>query len=60
MLSCTHSLQPCALQPARLLCPWDSLGNNTGVGCHALLQEIFLTRVQTQVSCIASQLKLLS
>ena len=20
-----------------LLCPWDSLGKNTGVGCHALL-----------------------
>ena len=30
--------------PARLLCPWDSLGNNTGVGCHALLQGIFLTQ----------------
>ena len=22
----------------RLLCPWDSPGKNTGVGCHALLQ----------------------
>ena len=22
--------------------PWDSLGQNTGVGCHALLQGIFL------------------
>ena len=32
------------LQPARLLCPWDSLGNDTGVGCHALLQRIFLTQ----------------
>ena len=30
-------------EPARLLCPWDSPGKNTGVGCHALLQEIFLT-----------------
>ena len=20
--------------PARLLCPWDSPGKNTGVGCH--------------------------
>ena len=30
--------------PARLLCPWDSLGKNTGVGCHALLQGIFLTQ----------------
>ena len=26
------------------LCPWDSLGKNTGVGCHALLQGIFLTQ----------------
>ena len=24
--------------PARLLCPWDSPGKNTGVGCHFLLQ----------------------
>ena len=24
--------------PARLLCPWDSPGKNTGVGCSALLQ----------------------
>ena len=28
----------------RLLCPWDSPGKNTGVGCHCLLQEIFLTQ----------------
>ena len=26
------------------LCPWDSPGKNTGVGCHALLQGIFLTQ----------------
>ena len=26
------------------LCPWDSPGKNTGVGCHALLQRIFLTQ----------------
>ena len=25
-------------QPTRLLCLWDSLGKNTGVGCHCLLQ----------------------
>ena len=24
--------------------PWDSLGKNTGVGCHALLQGIFPTQ----------------
>ena len=28
----------------RLLCPWDSPGKNTGVGCHSLLQEIFPTQ----------------
>ena len=27
-----------------LLCPWDFSGKNTGVGCHALLQGIFLTQ----------------
>ena len=32
------------LQPASLLCPWKSLGKNTGVRCHALLQQIFLTQ----------------
>ena len=26
------------------LCPWDSLDKNTGVGCHSLLQGIFLTQ----------------
>ena len=26
------------------LCPWDSPGKNTGVGCHSLLQWIFLTQ----------------
>ena len=28
---------------ARLLCPWNSPGKNTGVGLHSLLQGIFLT-----------------
>ena len=28
----SDSLQPCELQPARLLCPWDSPGKNTRVG----------------------------
>ena len=34
-------LQPCGLEPTRLLCPWDSPGQDTGVGCHSVLQEIF-------------------
>ena len=29
---------------ARCLCPWDFPGKNTGVGCHFLLQGIFLTQ----------------
>ena len=32
------------MQPAWLLCPQDSPGKNTGVGCHSLLQGIFLTQ----------------
>ena len=26
------------------ICPWNSPGKNTGVGCHSLLQGIFLTQ----------------
>jgi len=45
--ACVHAklLQSCPTlwpQPARLLCLWDYPGKNTGVGCHALLQGIFL------------------
>ena len=29
------------MDPARLLCPWDSPGKNTGAGFHFLLQGIF-------------------
>ena len=29
---------------ARLLCPWDSPGKNTGLDCHALLHGIFYTQ----------------
>ena len=31
-------------EPARLLCPWDFPGKNTGVGHHFLLQGIFPTQ----------------
>ena len=30
--------QPHGLQLTRLLCPWNSLGRNIGVGCHVPLQ----------------------
>ena len=35
----SDALWPHGLQPARLLCPWDFPGKNTGVGCHFLLQR---------------------
>ena len=31
-------------EPTRHLCPWDFPGKHTGVGCHCLLQGIFLTQ----------------
>ena len=43
-LSHVDSLQPHGLKPARLLCPWNSLDQNTGVSNHFLLQEIFPTQ----------------
>ena len=39
----SDSLRPHGLGPTRLLCSWNSPGKNTGVGCHSLLQGIFLT-----------------
>ena len=45
---CVQSLQLfptlCNTMDCRLLCPWDSPGKNTGVGCHAVLQGIFSTQ----------------
>ena len=45
---CVHSrvwlLRPHKPQPARLLCPWNFPGKNSGVGCHFLLQGIFLNQ----------------
>ena len=35
---------PTGLQPARLLCPWDSPGKNSGVDCYNLLQRMFPTQ----------------
>ena len=49
----SNFLGPFALLPTRLLCPWDSLGKNTAVGCHALLQGIFLTQGSNlHLSCL--------
>ena len=50
---CVHSgvqltAAPWTVAPARLLCPWNFLGKNTGVGCHFLLQGRFLTLRQKE------------
>ena len=42
-----------ARDPARLLCPRDFSGKKAGVGCHFLLQGIFLT--QGQNPCLLHQ-----
>ena len=42
--SATPWTVPHGLYPTRLLCPWNSPGKNTEVGCHFLLQGIFLTQ----------------
>ena len=42
--SCPTLVWPHGLYPARLLCPWDFPGKNTGAGCHFLLQGIFPTQ----------------
>ena len=42
--SVSSSLQPHGLQPSRLLCLWNTPGKKTGVGCHFLLQGIFLVQ----------------
>ena len=44
---------PWTVQPARLLCPRESPGKNTRLGCHFLFQEIFLTQGWNLASCTA-------
>ena len=48
-----NSLQNCSLPDSSV--HGDSLGKNTGVGCHALLQGSFQPRGRTQVSHIAGR-----
>ena len=50
--SCQILLQ---LYPARLLCQWDFPGKNTGVGCHFLLQGIFLSQVEPASPTLAGR-----
>ena len=48
----SHSVMSDSL---RLYSPWNSPGQNTGVGSLSLLQGIFPTQDQTQVSRIAGR-----
>ena len=48
---CDPSVTPWTVgASSQLLCPWDSPGKNTALGCHALFQEIFPT--QGSNSCL--------
>ena len=42
--SCATPCDSMDCKPTRLLCPWNLLGKSIGVGCHFLLQGMFLTR----------------
>ena len=51
----SDSLQPHGLQPARLLCPRDSPGKNTGVGCDFLFQSLTVLRTFSSTSSYFSE-----
>ena len=48
-LQSCQTLRPFGLQPTRLLCPWDSPGKTTAVGCHILLLGIFPTKSASNI-----------
>ena len=51
----SDSVRPHRRQPTRLPRPWDSLGKNTGMGCHFLLQSM---KVKSESEVIQSCLTL--
>ena len=55
--SLSHILLFTTLRTHRLLCPWDFSAKNTGVGCHFLLQGIFLTQGFEPASPVAPALQ---
>ena len=44
-----------SLRPHGLYSPWNSPGQNTGVGSLSLLQQIFQIKESNRVSCIAGR-----
>ena len=55
VLVVSDSLRSHELEPARLLCPWDSPGKNTGVGSHSLLRVSSWPRGGTWGFCTADR-----
>ena len=53
VLSCVQLLRPQGLQPARLLCPWDSPGNNTAWVALSLSRRSSRPRHWPCISCLA-------
>ena len=53
LLQSCLTLWPYRLQPTRLLCPWDSPGKNTGVGCMSSSRRSFQPRDQTWISYVS-------
>ena len=51
----SHSVLSDSLRPRGLYSPWNSPGQNTGVGSLSLLQGIFPTQGSNPVSCIAGR-----
>ena len=52
----SNSVRPHRRQPNRLLCPWDSPGKTTGVGCHCLLHNGIFSSVQFSRSVVSDSL----
>ena len=46
----SNSSRPHALQPTRLLRPWDFPGKSTGVGCHCLLRILSIATLKVKVT----------
>ena len=53
VLSCVQVSATPWLWPSRFLCPWDSPGKNTGVGCIPSSRESSRPRDWTFISCIS-------
>ena len=51
----SHSVMSDSLRPHGLYSPWNSLGQNTGMGSLSLLQRIFPTQGLNPVSRIAGR-----